>query len=63
MVVDKPLTKVMPDMYEENNELPDIYSSILDNNYGKNNSYSLYRNKSVSSKSSIVNNNFSKSNT
>ena len=62
MVVDKPLTKVMPDMYEENNELPDIYSSILDNNYGKNNSYSLYRNKSVSSKSSIVNNNFSKSN-
>lgn len=62
MVVEKPLTKVMPDMYEENNELPDIYSSILDNNYNNNKSYSLYRNKKTSSKSTILNNNFSKSN-
>ena len=62
MVVDKPLTKIMPDMYEENNELPDIYTSILDNNYNSNKSYSLYRNKTTSSKKDIFNNNFGMNN-
>ena len=62
MVVDKPLTKIMPDMYEENNELPDIYKNILDNNYNSNKSYSLYRNKKTSSKKTILNNNFNKNN-
>ncbi len=62
MVVEKPLTKVMPDMYEENNELPDIYKSILDNNNNSNKSYSLYRNKTTSSKKTILNNNFNKIN-
>ena len=62
MVVEKPLTKVMPDMYEENNELPDIYKSILDNNNDSIKSYSLYRNKTTSSKKTILNNNFNKNN-
>jgi len=59
MVVDKPLTKIMPDMYEENNDLPDIYTSALDNNYNSNKSYSLYRNKATVSKKTIFNNKFS----
>ena len=58
MVVDKPLTKIMPDMYEENNDLPDIYTSTLDNNYNSNTSYSLYRNKTSVSKKTIFNNKF-----
>ena len=62
MVVDKPLTKIMPDMYEENNETPDIYSSILDNSSSSNKTYSLYRNKSVSSKKKILSNNFNLNN-
>ena len=62
MVVDKPLTKIMPDMYEENNETPDIYSSILDNSSSSNKAYSLYRNKSVSSKKKILSNTFNLNN-
>jgi hypothetical protein len=58
MVVDKPLTKIMPDMYEENNDLPDIYTSTLDNNYNSNTSYSLYRNKNSVSKKTIFDNKF-----
>jgi len=58
MVVNKPLTKIMPDMYEENNDLPDIYTSTIDNNYNSNKSYSLYRNKSTISKKTIFNNKF-----
>ena len=58
MVVDKPLTKIMPDMYEENNDLPDIYTSALDHNYNSNTSYSLYRNKTTVSKKTIFNNKF-----
>jgi len=58
MVVDKPLTKIMPDMYEENNDLPDIYTNVLDNNYNSNKSYSLYRNKSTISKKTIFNEKF-----
>ena len=58
MVVDKPLTKIMPDMYEENNDLPDIYTSALDNNYNSNKSYSLYRNKATVSKKTIFNDKF-----
>ena len=49
----------MPDMYEENNDLPDIYTSALDHNYNSNKSYSLYRNKASVSKKTIFNNKFS----
>ena len=31
LVVDKPLTKIMPELYEENNEIPTIYSDIMSN--------------------------------
>ena len=29
MVVDKPMTKVLPELYEENNEIPNIFQDIL----------------------------------
>jgi len=29
LVVDKPMTKIMPELYEENNDIPTIYSDIL----------------------------------
>ena len=28
MVVDKPMTKVLPELYEENNEIPNIFQDI-----------------------------------
>jgi len=30
MVVDKPMTKILPELYEENNEIPNVYNNILD---------------------------------
>jgi hypothetical protein len=32
IVVDKPLTKVMPELYDDNNDLPTIYNNMLENN-------------------------------
>ena len=29
MIVDKPMTKILPEIYEDNNEMPDIYSNDL----------------------------------
>ena len=31
IVVDKPLTKVMPELYEDNNDTPNIYNNLLNN--------------------------------
>ena len=28
MIVDKPMTKVLPELYEENNEIPNVYNNI-----------------------------------
>ena len=28
MVVDKPMTKILPELYEENNEIPNVYNNI-----------------------------------
>jgi hypothetical protein len=30
MVVDKPMTKILPELYEENNEIPNVYNNLLD---------------------------------
>ena len=30
MIVDKPMTKILPELYEENNEIPNVYNNILD---------------------------------
>ena len=29
MVVDKPLTKILPELFEENNEIPNIFGNLL----------------------------------
>ena len=42
MVVDKPLSKVLPEIYEENNEEPDITNNLIDKKYKqKSNKYKL----------------------
>jgi predicted Zn-ribbon and HTH transcriptional regulator len=58
MVIDKPLTKILPELHEENNELPNIFGNLL--NEKKNNSvkYRLKRNEPVGSKKSIMSTNF-----
>ena len=65
MVVDKPLTKILPELCEENNEFPNIFGNLLeknnDNNNNNNNNNKKYRLRSKNttmSKKSILNNNF-----
>ena len=55
-VVDKPLTKIMPELYEENNEIPAIYSDLLSttNNVSKTQKYRLQRKAKISSKKRIL---------
>jgi len=56
LVVDKPLTKIMPELYEENNEIPMVYSDILSElpNKNKIKKFRLQRNKKKTSKKSIL---------
>jgi len=57
LVVDKPLTKIMPELYEENNETPMIYTDILSNykaNTQKKKQYRLQRKAKKTSKKSIL---------
>lgn len=58
LVVNKPLTKILPELYEENNELPNIFGDILSQTKTKDNNYRLKRNKPVNTKSSSLNSNF-----
>ena len=55
MVVDKPMTKVLPELYEENNEIPDINNNLLNKNVSqKTNNFRLKREKVKNNKISIV---------
>ncbi len=59
LVVDKPLTKVLPEMYEENNELPSIYTNLLTSgNHKAQPQYRLQRKQKKVSKKNILNTNF-----
>ena len=58
MIVEKPLTKILPELCEENNEIPDIFTNILNENEKKNNKYRLKRNGPKNTKSDIMNSNF-----
>jgi len=58
LVVDKPLTKILPELYEENNELPTIFNNMLSANTNSQPQYRLKRNKPCNSKMSILTNNF-----
>ena len=55
MIVDKPMTKILPELYEENNETPNIYGNLLNKNKNKDNmEYRLKRKKGFSYKKSII---------
>ena len=61
MIVDKPMTKILPELYEENNEIPNVYSNLLDSNNKvktKNKEYRLKRKKTTTSKNEILSSNF-----
>ena len=59
MVVDKPMAKMLPEIYEENNEMPDILNNILNNktsNIGS--KYTLKSKEKFKTKTTILKNNF-----
>lgn len=64
MVVDKPMTKILPELYEENNELPAVYDNLLinKNNNTNNKQYRLKRKTVSSTKNQLFHNNFGFSN-
>lgn len=60
MVVDKPMTKVLPELYEENNEIPNIFQDILhgSNDNKSNKQYRLQRSQERKTKTNALVNNF-----
>tara|TARA_B110001450_G_scaffold247640_1_gene262917 strand:+ start:9524 stop:10459 length:936 start_codon:yes stop_codon:yes gene_type:complete len=58
MVVDKPLSKIMPEIYEENNEEPNIMNNILDSKKKKSNKYKLKSKEIFKTKTTILKNSF-----
>lgn len=50
MVVDKPMTKVLPEIYEENNEIPFINNNLLNNTNKVETSFRLKRKQQKTSK-------------
>ncbi len=58
LVVDKPMTKILPELYEENDEIPNVYSNLLNKNTEKNKDYRLKRKTTSKSKNQIFNSNF-----
>ena len=58
MIVDKPMTKILPELYEENNEVPNIYGNLLNSKKQNNLEYRLKRKKKNHSKNEILESNF-----
>ena len=60
MVVDKPMTKVLPELYEENNEIPNIFQDILHNTNENKSSkkFRLQRSQEKKTKTNALVNNF-----
>ena len=59
MVVDKPMTKILPELYEENNEIPNIFQDILHtNNKPTTNQFRLQRSQEKKTKTNALVNNF-----
>ena len=57
--VDKPMTKILPELYEENNETPNIYGNLLNKNKNKDNmEYRSKRKKVSHTKSQLLESNF-----
>jgi hypothetical protein len=59
MVVGKPMTKILPEIYEENNEEPDIMNNLINSGKKKaTNKYKLKSKEETKTKMSILKNNF-----
>ena len=59
MIVNKPMTKILPELYEENNEIPNVYNNILDTKQKQNsNKFRLKRSQTKQTKSNAITNNF-----
>jgi hypothetical protein len=58
IVVDKPLSKIMPEIYEENNEEPKIMNNLLDSKKQKSNKYKLKSKEIFKTKTDILKNSF-----
>jgi hypothetical protein len=57
LVVEKPLTKVLPELYEENNDMPNVYSNLLTDKTNKKN-LRLRRKQPTNTKKNILSSNF-----
>ena len=59
LVVNKPMTKILPELYEENNEIPMVYSNLLNKNTEtKNKDYRLKRKTTNATKTQLLSSNF-----
>ncbi len=59
MIVDKPMTKILPELYEENNEIPNVYNNILDKDKKKTSTnFRLKRSQTKQTKTNAITNNF-----
>ena len=59
MVVNKPMTKTLPELYEENNEIPNVYNNILDQKTNSQNStFRLKRSQQKQTKSNALTSTF-----
>ena len=58
LIVDKPLSKIMPEIYEENNEEPKIMNNLLDSKKQKSNKYKLKSKEIFKTKTDILKNSF-----
>lgn len=59
MVVNKPMTKILPELYEENNEIPNVYNNILDQKTNSQNStFRLKRSQQKQTKSNALTSTF-----
>jgi len=59
LIVNKPMTKILPELYEENNEIPMVYSNLLNKNIDTTNKdYRLKRKATNISKTQILSSNF-----
>jgi hypothetical protein len=59
MVVDKPMTKILPELYEENNEIPNVYNNLLDTKQQTNvKNFRLKRSQTKQTKSNALSNTF-----
>ena len=58
-MIDYCLLLILPELYEENNEVPNVYSNLLNNNNeSKNKDYRLKRKSNNVSKSQLLTSNF-----